>query len=217
MGNAPSPVFWGMINSMMNISSKVSALFVILAVSVFISCSKPAAVNVTVEKQTYNSVGVIKKLDATAGKVTLDHQDIPGYMSAMVMSYTVAQPNLMDGLEVGDQVSFVLERTGENVAIARMTKVEGMARVDGAQIFAASCSDCHGAKGEGDKKGIPLTSGHAVTHSEEEYVKQVMQGTPKKMPAFKDKLTPEQIAAVVKYLRTEIQAGVTPEQREHHH
>lgn len=98
-----------------------------------------------------------------------------------------------------------------------MTKVEGMARIDGAEVFEASCSECHGAKGEGTKKGIPLTSGQALAHSEDEYIKQVINGTPYKMAAFRDKLSPEQIAAVVKYLRTEIQSDVTPEQREHHH
>jgi cytochrome c oxidase cbb3-type subunit 3 len=89
--------------------------------------------------------------------------------------------------------------------------------LDGRQIYSDNCARCHGDKGEGDKKGIPLISGHAIMHTEAEYISQVENGKKGKMPAFKDKLSADEIAAVVTYIRTVLQANVTPEQRMHHH
>lgn len=78
---------------------------------------------------------------------------------------------------------------------------------DGAAIFAENCATCHGDRGEGAKKGIPLTNGHALHHSTEEYIEQVNDGTGKKMPAFKDKLTPEEITAVITHVRHDLQGN----------
>lgn len=75
----------------------------------------------------------------------------------------------------------------------------------GAKIYKENCAQCHGANGGGTKKGISLTSGHALHHSEAEYIEQVTNGEGKKMPAFKDKLSEEEIAEVVKFVRTELQ------------
>lgn len=77
---------------------------------------------------------------------------------------------------------------------------------DGAALYAEKCAGCHGDHGEGAKKGISLISGHALHHSVEEYIEQVNHGTEKKMPAFKGKLSPEQIAAVVNHVRSTLQS-----------
>ena len=89
---------------------------------------------------------------------------------------------------------------------------------DGAMIYHENCARCHGDKGEGAKKGIPLISGHALHHSFDEYIEQVNDGTEKKMPAFKDKLSPEEITAVVNHVRNVVQAGIErgAEHHEHH-
>ena len=60
--------------------------------------------------------------------------------------------------------------------------------------------------------------GHALHHSEAEFIEQVRNGEEDKMPAFKDKLTEEEIAAVVKYVREEIQSKADKkEEKDHHH
>ena len=79
---------------------------------------------------------------------------------------------------------------------------------DGAELYKTNCAACHGTSGEGGKKGIPLVSGHALHHTEADYVEQVKDGKDKKMPAFKDKLSPDEIDAVVKYVRNVVQAGI---------
>lgn len=78
--------------------------------------------------------------------------------------------------------------------------------------YAANCEACHGPTGEGglvkvENKRIKVPSlkaAHAVKHTDEEITKMITNGE-EAMPAFKDKLKPEEIAALVKYVRKEYQ------------
>jgi mono/diheme cytochrome c family protein len=79
-------------------------------------------------------------------------------------------------------------------------------------IFKKNCSECHGedATGgtktvDGKKLKIPnLRAGHALGHFDEDFIKQINKGG-EGMPAFKDKLTPEQINELVHLIRHEFQ------------
>jgi mono/diheme cytochrome c family protein len=81
-------------------------------------------------------------------------------------------------------------------------------------VYGQNCTICHGdgAKGgtvdiEGKKLKVPsLIEGHALKHSDENYVKQITKGG-EGMPAFKDKLKPEEINELVRYIRQKFQAG----------
>lgn len=166
-----------------------------------------------VETQTYRSVGVVKRVDKEKGLITVDHEDIPGYMSPMEMTEPVAEPALLEVVKAGDKVDFEILRTGSKIKYTAFNKIGEIAFVKGSDIYTANCAECHGAKGEGASKGIPFTSGHALDHSEADFIKTVTNGKAKKkdkeMPAYRDKLTPEQIAAVVKFIREDIQKGIT--------
>ena len=78
--------------------------------------------------------------------------------------------------------------------------------------FAKQCVACHGAQGEGglktvdDKKlKVPsLSTGHALKHSDEDFVEQIMKGGDG-MPAFKDKLSADEINLLVRFVRHEFQ------------
>ena len=64
------------------------------------------------------------------------------------------------------------------------------------ETYAKRCATCHGEKGEGGAavvegkkiKGPSLRSGHALTHPDEDYVKQIVKGGDG-MPAFGSKLS----------------------------
>ena len=79
--------------------------------------------------------------------------------------------------------------------------------------FAKNCVACHGAQGEGglktvdDKKlKVPsLSEGHALKHTDEDFVEQIMKGGDG-MPAFKDKLSADEINLMVRFVRHEFQA-----------
>ncbi len=185
----------------MNIRSTIILLTI---VSLFtLACSKGGG---EPAKDVYRSTGKITAVDRAASKVTIDHKDIPGYMSAMEMTFAVAGPEMLTRIKPGDLVAFEMERTGSTTSITRLDKT-GEA-VAGNEIYRTHCAVCHGENGAGEKRGIPLISGHALAHSEEEYVKQVENGSPGKMLPFRDKLSPEEIRAVVKYVREEMQKGI---------
>ena len=85
-------------------------------------------------------------------------------------------------------------------------------------IYEKDCRECHGQNGaggpvklkDGTKLKVPsLREGHALRHSDAEFVKQITKGGDG-MPAFADKLKPEEINEVIKFLRHEFQAGATP-------
>ena len=207
----------------MKITLRILAILSFTTVVLLTSCSQAGTVpsgnsvsnSATVETHTYKSVGIIKSVDTASGKVTVDHEDIPGYMPPMEMTEPVADRAMLDILKPGDKVEFDLLREGSKLTFTRFTKIGEV--VNGGEIYKMNCAECHGANGEGAKKGIPLTKGHAIDHTETEHIKQVSEGDRGKMPAFRDKLTPEQIAAVVKYVREVIQKNIKPEKRGHHH
>lgn len=52
--------------------------------------------------------GVVRDVDREQARVTIEHGEIPGMMSAMTMSFSVAEPEQLEGLEKGDRVDFRL-------------------------------------------------------------------------------------------------------------
>jgi mono/diheme cytochrome c family protein len=79
-------------------------------------------------------------------------------------------------------------------------------------IFKKNCSECHGEDGTGGTKTVDgkklkvpnLRAGHALGQFDEDFIKQINKGGDG-MPAFKDKLTPEQINELVHLIRHEFQ------------
>jgi len=86
------------------------------------------------------------------------------------------------------------------------------------ELFAKNCQKCHGSTGtggpvkleDGTKLKVPsLREGHALRHPDSDYVKQINKGGDG-MPAFKDKLTTQQIDELIRFIRHEFQGGMTP-------
>lgn len=80
--------------------------------------------------------------------------------------------------------------------------------VDGNAIFDANCKLCHGATGipsASIRKMFPriptFDAALFASRTDADLVKQVTEGKDKMKP-FKDKLTADEIAAVVRYIRT---------------
>lgn len=89
-------------------------------------------------------------LTPDAGKITVDHEEIPGYMSAMVMSIAVRDPAILSDVRSGDRIEFELLREGSELLITRINVTES--RSKGEAIFKANCATCHGDRGQGTKK-----------------------------------------------------------------
>ena len=79
-------------------------------------------------------------------------------------------------------------------------------------VFKENCSKCHGDSGDGgpvtvDGKKLRVPSfktGHALKHTAEDFVDQIKNGGDG-MPVFKDKLKPEQVNDLVRFIRKEFQ------------
>ena len=78
--------------------------------------------------------------------------------------------------------------------------------------YGKNCEACHGPTGVGglvkveDKqiKVASLKAEHAIKHTDEQLAKTITNGE-EAMPAFKDKMTPAEIADMVKFIRKEFQ------------
>lgn len=84
--------------------------------------------------------------------------------------------------------------------------------------FDKNCKGCHGEKGQGGpvkledgtKLKVPsLCEGHALHHPDSDFVKQITKGGDG-MPAFADKLKPDEIHDCVRFIRHEFQGGMMP-------
>jgi mono/diheme cytochrome c family protein len=74
--------------------------------------------------------------------------------------------------------------------------------VDGSAVFSQNCAGCHGSGGEGGS-GAKLNEGLVVANFPDpaDQVEVVTNGRGP-MPAFGDRLSPEEIEAVVEFTRT---------------
>jgi Cytochrome c, mono- and diheme variants len=78
--------------------------------------------------------------------------------------------------------------------------------------FTKNCEPCHGPNAEGglvkvDNKQIKVPSlkaEHAIKHTDAQLTKMITNGE-EQMPAFKDKLKPEEITELVRFIRTNFQ------------
>ena len=113
--------------------------------------------------------------------------------------------------------------TANNTIVATNSNVNAIAQPTAAidelasarEIFVTSCSNCHKEDGTGGKveiegkvlKADDLTTDKMKKMADAKYISYIENGVPDEgMPAFKGKLTDQQIKDVVNYIRKEIQA-----------
>ena len=68
-------------------------------------------------------VGIVIASVPRMGRLIVNHEEIKGFMAAMEMSYPVAPPTLLDGLNAGDKIAFTI-----NPAINSIVQVEVLER-----------------------------------------------------------------------------------------
>ena len=65
--------------------------------------------------------GVVQKVVAGDRRVVIAHDDIPGFMRAMTMSFEVRNPALLEQLAPGERVRFTLEKTKETLYLVAVS------------------------------------------------------------------------------------------------
>ncbi|MBC7173600.1 MAG: copper-binding protein [Polyangiaceae bacterium] len=58
------------------------------------------------EERSYEVEGTIRRIDREAKSITIAHENVPGYMPAMTMPFSVEDAHLFAGLAEGDRVRF---------------------------------------------------------------------------------------------------------------
>lgn len=67
----------------------------------------------------YEGVGIVIAVDSRRSQLVVDHEEIKGFMAAMIMGYKVAPASLLRGLEAGRRVRFTIDADKE--AIVKIT------------------------------------------------------------------------------------------------
>ncbi|MGH9347898.1 MAG: SCO family protein [Vicinamibacterales bacterium] len=68
----------------------------------------------------YQGRGLVLAVDPAASTITVSHDEIPGYMNAMVMPFTVRDPRRIGGVRPGDRIAFRLTVSDERSWIDRL-------------------------------------------------------------------------------------------------
>jgi protein SCO1 len=92
----------------------ISTACFVAVVVFFAGChsgNKSSATNQQPGVKKFHIRGIVVSSDAKTGAVTLDTDAIPGYMEAMTMPYTLAQPNIATELHPGDTITATLTVT----------------------------------------------------------------------------------------------------------
>jgi len=83
--------------------------------------------------QYFELKGLVMALEPSRNRVIIAHEEIPHFMKAMTMSFTVKESTLLHGIEVGDSVRGVLSVSRPDVWLDSLTIVGTMSsskRVD---------------------------------------------------------------------------------------
>jgi Cu/Ag efflux protein CusF len=65
--------------------------------------------------------GTVKKIDKTAGKLTISHGPLATLgMPPMTMAFRAAEPGLLDRVKVGDKIRFAAEKVGGELIVTSL-------------------------------------------------------------------------------------------------
>lgn len=104
--------------------------------------------------------------------------------------------------EIQHVVNFIRSWEGQELDVSQSQPQTDPER--GAEIFAATCSFCHGVEGVGTAQGPQLNDPELLSQFDDEWFREtIVKGRPSKgMPTWGTVLSPEEIDHVVAYLRT---------------
>jgi mono/diheme cytochrome c family protein len=86
--------------------------------------------------------------------------------------------------------------------------VSKAADIDAKKLYMTHCKTCHGENGQPTELGVGLGAREFANAEwqaktpDEQIIKQINDGTPEKMMPFKEKLTPDEIKALVSVVRS---------------
>ncbi|MBI3548872.1 MAG: copper-binding protein [Elusimicrobia bacterium] len=73
--------------------------------------------------ETHSTTGVVRNISHEGHALTVAHDDFPGFMEAMVMTFDVPDAGLTQGLKPGDKISFTIAKVDDQWPVTRIAKV----------------------------------------------------------------------------------------------
>jgi protein SCO1/2 len=89
-----------------------------------IGCSSPKPAEPTPPPSKYSMSGRVVAVDKAKQQVTVDAADIPGFMMAMTMPYSVKKPGLLEPLSPEDQITADVMVNGNDVWLENIVVVK---------------------------------------------------------------------------------------------
>ncbi len=102
-------------------TNRAVVLIVVLLLASIVGCNKQEG-----PAQHHQIKGLVMALDSTRNRVIIAHEEIPHYMKAMTMPFTVRESNVLRGIEVGDSVRGVVTVKKSEVWLDSLTVIVRM-------------------------------------------------------------------------------------------
>lgn len=106
------------------------------------------------ETRTYQLMGQILVVKPETNEVLVKHEDIPGFMPAMTMPYTVSDPALLKDRAPGDLITATLKVETERAYLSAITKTGSAPLPEDARTTIPAAANVH-LLGPGD--AVPVT------------------------------------------------------------
>jgi protein SCO1 len=106
-----------------SVFTAVTLAVVVSAVAIHRQTAPANAVRQVPTEQSFDVRGRIVSIEPGGKTVHIAHQDIPGFMPAMTMPFTIEHPEQVADLSVGDSVNFHLVVTKDDSWISAMDKI----------------------------------------------------------------------------------------------
>ena len=84
-----------------------------------------------VAEKVYPLKGTVVSFNAIEKEVTIDHEDIPGLMKAMKMTFTVEEAKLLDGIKAGSRVEGKVKSASGKYIITELKSVGEVSSEEG--------------------------------------------------------------------------------------
>ena len=129
--------------------------------------------------EVYRVRGIVRSVDELRRMILLEHQDIPGLMPAMTMTFSVSSEVGLSGLSKGQEVEVGIINESEGFRIVEMTEtgssppaaIPGGGAVEAAgRDYVLYCAACHGERGGGDGPLAATLDPRPAKHSDAEYM-----------------------------------------------
>ncbi len=73
-----------------------------------------------VSVQTFDGRGLVTSVMPNRSHIVVDHEDMPGFMSAMKMPFAIKDSSVATGVSAGDSIQFTVEVDGPYTHIIRL-------------------------------------------------------------------------------------------------